>query len=54
MSKLIKTGEDEVAKNPRSRSARMRVGERTNEIFRENLDIYTNSYDYQDLLEKLR
>ena len=53
MSKLIKTGNDEVSKNPRSRSARMRVAERTGEIFRENLDIYSKSYDYKDLLERL-
>jgi len=53
MSKLIKTDDEEVSRNPRSRSARMRVAERTNEIFRENLDIYSNGYDYQDLLERL-
>ena len=51
--KFYKPHLDEITENPRSRSAKLRYIQRTEHLFRENLDIYSMS-KYKRILEELK
>ncbi len=51
--KFYKPDRDEIAKNPRARSAKLRYVQRTEHLFRENLDIYSMT-KYKRILEELK
>ncbi|MEC8496632.1 MAG: 16S rRNA (cytosine(1402)-N(4))-methyltransferase RsmH [Pseudomonadota bacterium] len=51
--KFYKPDQDEIAENPRSRSAKLRYIQRTEYLFRENLDIYSMT-KYKRMLEELK
>ena len=50
--KFYKPDRDEITENPRSRSAKLRYIERTEHLFRENLDIYSMT-KYKRIFEEL-
>ncbi len=51
--KFYRPDNNEITMNPRSRSAKLRYVERTEHLFRENLDIYSMS-KYKRMLEELK
>ena len=51
--KFYKPDQDEITENPRSRSAKLRYIQRTDYLFRENLDIYSMT-KYKRMLEELK